>query len=270
MTSTTITEASFLEAKSYDNFDIGTRESSFAKVNPSFPIKLIVAHDSEMGIGRHQSIPWFVPGDFRYFRRITSETRLPDRRNAVIMGHNTWLSLPEKYRPLPNRLNIILTRTIGIREIESRAKTMVQKFDNTKRLYCRSNVLCYDTWIDCLVDLQKCWKTLNLETVWIIGGQQIYDYALSINLPDEIHVSVIDGRHDCDRFFCGVDPNIYEVVSQKKVESETNSAEEHEFFTLSVYRRKSLLSSPSIVSVEQNEATTRNVEEILSTNDNDS
>ena len=57
-------------------------------------------------IGRDGTLPWHVPEDMAHFRDLT-------RGHPVIMGRATWASLPSRFRPLPGRDNIVLTRTAG-------------------------------------------------------------------------------------------------------------------------------------------------------------
>ena len=56
------------------------------------------------------SIPWRIPEDLKFFKQTTTFTKDEEKKNAVIMGRKTWESIPSKYRPLPSRLNIVLTR----------------------------------------------------------------------------------------------------------------------------------------------------------------
>jgi dihydrofolate reductase/thymidylate synthase len=62
-----------------------------------------------MGIGKNGALPWKLPGDLKYFKELTMATSDPSKKNAVIMGRKTWESIPPKFRPLPGRLNVILT-----------------------------------------------------------------------------------------------------------------------------------------------------------------
>lgn len=65
-------------------------------------ITLIVARDRNGAIGRDGDIPWHVPEDLKFFQRETTGA-------AVIMGRNTWMSLPAVARPLKNRLNLVVS-----------------------------------------------------------------------------------------------------------------------------------------------------------------
>ena len=66
-------------------------------------ISLIAAVASNRVIGKDNQLLWHLPDDMRYFRETT-------RGKPVIMGRKTWESLPEKFRPLPGRLNIVVSR----------------------------------------------------------------------------------------------------------------------------------------------------------------
>ena len=64
---------------------------------------VIVAASTNNVIGRDGDLPWNLPTDLKMFKEVTSN-------HVVVMGRNTWESIPEKYRPLPNRTNIVITR----------------------------------------------------------------------------------------------------------------------------------------------------------------
>ena len=70
---------------------------------------LVVAMDEERGIGKQGTLAWRLPADLKHFKEITTEVKDMKKQNAVIMGRKTWESLPEKFRPLPQRLNIVVT-----------------------------------------------------------------------------------------------------------------------------------------------------------------
>ena len=67
-------------------------------------IGLIWAQSSNGVIGRDNAIPWHIPEDMAHFRAVTSGS-------TVVMGRRTWESLPPRFRPLPGRRNVVLTRS---------------------------------------------------------------------------------------------------------------------------------------------------------------
>jgi dihydrofolate reductase len=74
-----------------------------------FRLTIIVAATKNNGIGQNSTLPWHLPKEMKYFAHATSAA--PDgKSNAVIMGRNTWESIPKKYRPLSNRVNLIISR----------------------------------------------------------------------------------------------------------------------------------------------------------------
>ncbi len=66
-------------------------------------LTLIAAIARNGVIGKGNALPWHLPEDLKHFKQLTTG-------QAVIMGRKTWESLPPKFRPLPNRLNIVITR----------------------------------------------------------------------------------------------------------------------------------------------------------------
>ena len=67
-------------------------------------IGLVWAQAAGRVIGRDNAIPWHLPEDMRHFREVTAGS-------AVLMGRRTWESLPPRFRPLPGRRNLVLTRS---------------------------------------------------------------------------------------------------------------------------------------------------------------
>jgi len=66
-------------------------------------ISLLVAHARNRTIGRDGALPWHLPADMKRFRELTTG-------HTVVMGRRTFQSLPDAYRPLPNRRNLVLSR----------------------------------------------------------------------------------------------------------------------------------------------------------------
>ena len=72
-------------------------------------LTLIVAATSTNGIGKGGQLPWRLPREMAYFAKVTSAA--PEgKTNAVIMGRNTWESIPPKFKPLQKRTNVVLSR----------------------------------------------------------------------------------------------------------------------------------------------------------------
>lgn len=72
-------------------------------------LTIIVAATRNNGIGQGSRLPWRLPQEMSYFASVTS--RAPEgQANAVVMGRTTWESIPTKFRPLKNRVNLVLSR----------------------------------------------------------------------------------------------------------------------------------------------------------------
>jgi dihydrofolate reductase len=65
-------------------------------------VSIVVAHATNGAIGRQGGLPWHLPSDLQRFRELTTG-------HAVVMGRRTFESLPDAFRPLPNRRNIVLS-----------------------------------------------------------------------------------------------------------------------------------------------------------------
>ena len=136
---------------------------------------IIVAHDNNNGIGKNNSIPWYLSEDLQRFAKLTKG----NGNNAIIMGKNTWLSLPNK--PLKDRDNLILSNKLNI-EKNTPKNTYIKSYNNIKELeaYCESQ---------------------KYDEIWIIGGSQIYKTFINDNKINLIYVTVIDNSYNCDTFF---------------------------------------------------------------------
>ncbi len=129
-------------------------------------IILIAAVDRQFGIAKDGKIPWRLPADIEHFRETTEG-------HAVIMGRKTWESLPPKFRPLPNRTNVILT-------------TKNRTFEDS---------LAYGSMHSALDGL----RSRKFETVFIIGGEEVYRCGLTF--ATESILTEIDHEFGCDQFF---------------------------------------------------------------------
>lgn len=159
-------------------------------------IAMILANDDKGWIGKAWKLPWHLPSDMEYFREITSTALSMKKKNAVIMGRKTWESIPEKYRPLPNRDNYILTH-------DKNYQAPVTVFHDLD---------------DALRTLQE---SSEIETLFIIGGSTLYNEAIKRELPTKIYLTKIIWDFDCDTFFNGV-PGNYKLEWMSEAITENN------------------------------------------------
>ncbi|MDR3064563.1 MULTISPECIES: dihydrofolate reductase [Comamonas] len=132
-------------------------------------IQLIYARAANGVIGKDNSMPWHLPEDMAHFRELT-------RGCAVIMGRKTWDSLPARFRPLPGRCNIVVTRQ-----------------DDWKAEPASEQVLRAASLPQALELGRK-----RSQDLWVIGGAQIYAQALP--LADAVEVTEIGRDFEGDAF----------------------------------------------------------------------
>ena len=100
--------------------------------------QLVVAAGRALGIGKGGGLPWKLPGDMAYFKELTTATRGGGKRNAVVMGRGTWESIPPRFRPLPGRVNVVLSRSAGGECINGQG---LQALQGLRKLGARLSVL---------------------------------------------------------------------------------------------------------------------------------
>ena len=152
---------------------------------------VVVAMDLNAGIGKGGGLPWHLPADLKHFKQLTISTRSPSQKNALIMGRKTWESLPEKSRPLPGRINAVITRN--------------------KDLILPGGVLRGDSLESVLKQLSH--MTDEVENNFVIGGAQIFTEALRHPGCRKIYATQIFKKFDCDTFFPPLD-SAWKRISQ--------------------------------------------------------
>ncbi|KAK4803235.1 hypothetical protein SAY86_001438 [Trapa natans] len=158
---------------------------------PGRTFQVVVAATQEMGIGKDGKLPWRLPADMKFFKELTSGTSEPGKKNAVIMGRKTWESIPSEYRPLTGRLNVVLTRS--------------GSFD----IATAENVLICGSMPSALEMLASSPYSLSIQSVFVIGGGEIYREALNAPQCDAIHITEINGSIQCDTFIPMVDTSLF-------------------------------------------------------------
>ena len=172
--------------------------------------QIVVAATRQLGIGRNGQLPWKISGDMKYFKSLTQKTRDATKKNAVVMGRNTWESIPEKFRPLPGRLNIVLSRSAQNDEnadVTNRSSTANVVSDGKDDVSVHGSL---DSALEMLAlpDFKE-----KIETVFVIGGGQVYQEAINSPLCDAIHLTQIESDFECDTFFPSIDQTTYRVLA---------------------------------------------------------
>lgn len=138
---------------------------------------LIVAMDLDRGIGKNNDLMWHLPADMRFFKETTTG-------HIVVLGRKNYESIPERFRPLPNRENAVLTRN---KSFKAPGCTVFNSLE------------------ECL----EHYKNENERTVFIIGGGEIYKQAMELGLIDEMYITHVNKRYDADTFFPEFDEEIW-------------------------------------------------------------
>lgn len=148
-------------------------------------INLIVAVDSKFGIAKAGNIPWHIKEDLQYFFGKTTSTIDAKKMNAVIMGKNSWKTIPKKYRGLIKRFNIVVSSTMTEDELHS---------DNTTGTPVKLARSVDDA-------LKMCYTDENIEDIYICGGSLIYRDIIRRNIIDNCYITKIFHDYNCDTFF---------------------------------------------------------------------
>ncbi len=154
------------------------------------PIYIIVAVDEQNGIGKNGKLPWHLKGDMKFFRDITTKTADSKKQNMVIMGRKTWQSISEKFRPLKNRKNVILTRDPHFKLHEKKSHTSPVIYHSFDEAADRGQ------------------KDENIENIFIIGGAEVFKEALKCEKLTGIYLTKIHKTFDCDTFFPKIPKNL--------------------------------------------------------------
>ncbi|MDP1525876.1 MAG: dihydrofolate reductase [Rhodocyclaceae bacterium] len=130
-------------------------------------------------IGKDNALPWHLPEDLKHFKQLTTG-------QAVIMGRKTWESLPERFRPLPGRDNIVVTRNAGF---DAPGATVAHTLGAA---------------------LQKVGAG---KTAYLIGGAELYGHALPI--AQRLELTEIDADIDGDACFPAFDRSAWQEVGRE-------------------------------------------------------
>ena len=167
---------------------------------------IIVATDNKGGIGLNGSIPWHLPEDMSYFRKITTQVESDpyfEFINMVVMGRKTWESIPEKYKPLPKRLNVILTKDEP-NKISHYGHELVRVISNFEQIFEESILNGNGNGNGNTPENKekdKDIKPLKINQIFIIGGTNVYQQAILSPYCRFVYITEIYKDFKCDTFF---------------------------------------------------------------------
>lgn len=146
----------------------------------TLPLSLIAALAENRVIGIDNTMPWHLPGDFKYFKATTLG-------KPIIMGRKTWDSLG---RPLPGRLNIVVSRQAGLVLEGAEVYPSLQA----------------------AIERAEAWAQANgAQELMLIGGAQLY--ALGLEQADRLYLTRVAARPEGDAFFPEYDQSQWQLAS---------------------------------------------------------
>lgn len=161
-------------------------------------INIAVAISGSGGIGQKGGLPWpHLKEDMRLFSKRT----IGSGKNAVLMGKNTWYSIPEIRRPLKNRTNMII----------SRSELQLDSHSTSCHVFCSI----HDA-------ITYCENSGEQDELWVIGGSGIYNEFLNAHY-DKVHrvyITYVCGDYECDTFINI--PNESYLIEEKEYNSTEN------------------------------------------------
>jgi len=165
-------------------------------------VTAIAAIAENFAIGKNNDLLWDLPIDMRFFMDTT-------KGHHIITGRRNYESIPQQYRPLKGRTNIVVTRSAN---------------------YQAPGAVVVHTLADALAFAETAGET---ET-FIIGGGEIYTLAMQANLLDKMYITHVHGSYEGDTFYPAFDPTQWTV----KILADHQADEKHEVgFTITEYTR---------------------------------
>jgi len=153
-------------------------------MNTSLPLSLIAAYAENRVIGIDNSMPWHLPGDFKYFKATTLG-------KPIIMGRKTWDSLG---RPLPGRLNIVVSRQPGLELAGAEVFASLE---------------------EALVRAEQWAREQGVEELMLIGGAQLYGQALEKGLVSRMYLTRVEMAPEGDAWFPAFDAEHWTLESSE-------------------------------------------------------
>ena len=187
------------------------------------PFSIIVAATaSTMGIGKKGDLPWRIAEDMNFFKTVTTTTTLSNPhddsgfKNAVIMGRKTWESIPPKFRPLSDRVNVVLSKNPD-------ARTLLQ---------LPENVLIAQSLDEALLKLNA--DGSKIDRIFVIGGSSLFAEAIKSKLCSRIYLTEVElNDPEIDTFFPIIPRNIFQLVKRSEKKSDKTLSLSYRFMEFS-------------------------------------
>ncbi|PIK52062.1 hypothetical protein BSL78_11075 [Apostichopus japonicus] len=180
-------------------------------------LNLIAAACNNMGIGVNGTLPWTIRKDMKFFNVMSTGNPPEGKQNVAIMGKKTWFSIPPKFRPLKNRINVVLSRSLQ------------EKPEGSQYLF--------DSLESAIEHLSKPEMQKEIHEVWIVGGQSVYKVSMESPLCHRIYLTKVFADIECDTFFPEIDMERFHLVSDPAINGETQEENGLKFQFL-IYERK--------------------------------
>ncbi|KAI9864127.1 MAG: dihydrofolate reductase [Trichoglossum hirsutum] len=163
-------------------------------------LTIIVAATRSMGIGLRGSLPWQgLKNEMAYFARVTSMSPGLGEVNAVIMGRKTWQSIPPRFRPLKNRVNVVISRNPAADLGRGGAQFCGPHVAGS--LEAAVELLGGEFSTESIGGVDSEGQKLRIGKIFVIGGAELYKAALSLRETRRILLTRIRSDMECDTFF---------------------------------------------------------------------
>jgi dihydrofolate reductase len=190
---------------------------------------IIAGVTKQNGIGIDGKLPWKNSADMKYFKNITSQCINNNKRNAVIMGRNTFKSF--NYIPLPNRLNICITSMnpdtaysffmgkdspmlISHKSLDFGFFSINYPSSVIRSSQSDPNIIFFSSLDNALKFL---YNSNDIENIFVIGGSIIYKEAIDRKDCSELIINEIDCNVECDTFFPLIDEKKYKLITSNNI-----------------------------------------------------
>tara|TARA_X000000950_G_C13695022_1_gene569723 strand:- start:285 stop:773 length:489 start_codon:yes stop_codon:yes gene_type:complete len=155
-------------------------------------ITIIAAIAKNNALGKDNDLIWHLPADLKRFKNVTSG-------HPILMGRNTFESIG---KPLPNRTTVIITRN---------------------KDYVKEGCLIANS-VEEAIELVQ-----DKPEIFIIGGAQVYNYAMKNNLVDALDITQVHHKFEADAFFPEIDADVWQLVKQEDFKADDKNIYDYSF-----------------------------------------